>query len=213
MQDEDGLHDRSSAARAVAQLHQDLPRLQGRDGAFSHTGDTRVGPVSILWGARRPVPVMRERGPDGAAPLIALVGAGHHLTGGRGVDQPGIAGGGQIVHCPGRSRRRSDQPADGIGDDRDVLPVAFVLARVVWFLVDHAVDPDGGAVDKSHRPGGACERPRRGKVARVDGGFFGEAISECEYEDRQALQLSRRSIHWDHHSTIHQSAARRLDSR
>lgn len=47
-QDEDGLHDRGGAARAIAQLHQDLPHLQGRNGAFADASDTRVGSVDVL---------------------------------------------------------------------------------------------------------------------------------------------------------------------
>nr|WP_062337544.1 hypothetical protein [Herbidospora sakaeratensis] len=36
-----------------------------------------------------------------------------------------------------------------------------------------------------------------GKVARVDGAPHGEAISDCEYQRRTALQLSRKSNKWD----------------
>jgi hypothetical protein len=46
--DEDGLHDRGGAARAAAQLDQDLPGLQGRDGAFAEGSDAGVGTVYRL---------------------------------------------------------------------------------------------------------------------------------------------------------------------
>ncbi len=36
-----------------------------------------------------------------------------------------------------------------------------------------------------------------GDVQRADGGLYGEAITSCTWEGRSALQVSRRSNHWN----------------
>jgi hypothetical protein len=45
VQDEDGLHDRGCPGPAAAQFEQQLPRLEGRDSAFTASADAGMGPV------------------------------------------------------------------------------------------------------------------------------------------------------------------------
>ena len=59
LQDEDGLHDRGGAAWAAAQLGQDLPGLEGGDGAFAEGADLGVVPVDGF--CRRDSAAVRRR--------------------------------------------------------------------------------------------------------------------------------------------------------
>lgn len=86
--------------RETAQLAQNLPGLQGGDGALAVGADAGVTTVdrSLVTRQRRPHPMALERRANPAAcALVTLVGEGLHLRGGQGFDQAGGACRGQAV--------------------------------------------------------------------------------------------------------------------
>lgn len=107
VQNEDGLHDRCRSLWAAAQLGQDFSGLEGGDGSFSAGPDLRVGPVHGFLPGRqlRPETASVERRAYAAVGvLVALIGEGHHIRAGQGIDNAKMAGGGQIVCRTGQCR-------------------------------------------------------------------------------------------------------------
>jgi len=103
---EEGLHDRGGAAGAAAEFGQDLPALEGGDGAFAEPAQWCVGAVNglLVAGQSRPAAVAFERSHDAAAgALISLVGKGQHVASGQRLDQFVGAGRDQVVGGAGQS--------------------------------------------------------------------------------------------------------------